>query len=174
MGLFGSRRREWLRLVLQDNRLRVLTRRFFEQALHRTDKPTLRPTRCALSSASPIAYVQFASGSCAPHRLAIWVPLGPPSLIGLSVARAPCETSSRLFGDDSREPRATLIAKATGRRLSRRTTLDVSQMWAYGEISRLFGDKTPLAARSALCVGPLGSAMFDVSSPPIEWRNSCK
>jgi hypothetical protein len=35
-------------------------------------------------------------------------------LAGLSVTRAPCEPSSRLFGDDSREPRATLMFKVTG------------------------------------------------------------
>jgi hypothetical protein len=36
----------------------------------------------------------------------------------LSVARAPCESSSRLFGDDPPEPQATLMVNSIERRPS--------------------------------------------------------
>jgi hypothetical protein len=72
---------------------------------------------------------RYLSGSCSPHQLAIWVPWDPPLTrpSAESVTRAQCEASSRLFGDDPRGQRATLMAKVIERRPSPRTTLDVFQ-----------------------------------------------
>jgi hypothetical protein len=124
-------------------------------------------SRPRLSSGVPArghrSEVPFASGSCAPHQLAIWVPLGRPSLIGptgLSVARVPYEASSRLFGDNSREPRATLIVKVTGWRLSRRTTLTFSRDGRTLNSQGYLGTMRRLRRHLSLCVGSYGLGDF--------------